>query len=145
MDIELSEDKKDRETALSTRRVSHMSIEDPLSPASDSSDSVYEEEFEREFQTNQLRPQISRASSTNAVGGVTPSLDLTRTWTSKTSGTLTDPAFEVYFEDGEQGNPQNWPLWYKGVILAILSYSTTAVVLFSTSVRKLMGITLSDV
>ena len=58
-----------------------------------------------------------------------------RTWTTRTSGTVTDPAFEVDFVDDEteKGNPQTWPLWYKCLIIGVLSYSTTAVVLFSTS------------
>lgn len=111
-----------------------MSVEDPLSPAgSTSSDSVYDEEYEEDIRHNQLVPHLSRASSTNAVGNVVPTLELSRTWTSRTSGTITDPAYEIDFEDGEKSNPQNWPLWYKGVILAIMSYSTTSVVLFSTS------------
>ena len=130
-----SEPPQDKETAIETRRVSHMSIEDPLSPASDSSDSVNEEyeEYENDFRENRLRPTLSRASSTNQAGNVVPTLELTRTWTSRTSGTLTDPAFEIDFADGEEGNPQNWPLWYKAITVGVMSYSTTAVVLFSTS------------
>jgi multidrug resistance protein len=110
-----------------------MSIEDPQSPASSSGDSIYEEEYEEDFRANYLRPHLSRASSTNAVGNVAPTLELQRTWTSRTSGTLTDPAYEIDFEDEEPGNPQNWPLWYKGIVLGVMSYSTTSVVLFSTS------------
>lgn len=111
-----------------------MSIEDPLSTASTSSDSIYEEEeYEEYFQEHRPVAHLSRTVSTNSVGNVVPTLELQRTWTSRTSGTLTDPAYEIDFADDEQGNPQNWPLWYKGVILAVMSYSTTSVVLFSTS------------
>ena len=124
---------KEHEGAVTTRRISHMSIEDPQSPASSSGDSIYEEEYEEDFRENYLKPHLSRASSTNAVGNVAPTLELQRTWTSRTSGTLTDPAYEVDFEDEELGNPQNWPLWYKGIVLGVMSYSTTSVVLFSTS------------
>lgn len=114
-----------------------MSIEDPLSPGSTSSDSICGEEeevgYESDFRENRLVPHLSRTSSTNNVGNVVPTLELTRTWTTKSTGTLTDPAFEIDFEDGEDGNPQNWPLWYKGVIVGVMSYSTVSVVTFSTS------------
>ena len=112
-----------------------MSVEDPLSPGSVSSDSIFEEpeheDCEHEMRENRLRPHVSRASSTNAVGGVVPTLE--RTWTGRSTATLTDPAFEIDFEEGESGNPQNWSLWYKGLVLLAMSYSTTAVVLYSTS------------
>lgn len=44
-----------------------------------------------------------------------------------------DPAFEIDFEDGERADPQNWPLWYKGMVLFVMSFATTCVVLYSTS------------
>ena len=50
---------KDEKTTFSERRVSHMSIEDPLSPASNSSDSIYEEEaeeYEDDFREKRLMP-----------------------------------------------------------------------------------------
>ena len=50
---------KDEKPTISERRVSHMSIEDPLSPASNSSDSIYEEEaeeYEDDFRRNRLMP-----------------------------------------------------------------------------------------
>lgn len=106
-----AEQPKDEKTTVSTRRISHMSIEDPLSPASTSSDSIYgeeDEEYEDDFRENHLVPYLSRTVSTNSVGNVVPTLDLQRTWTSRTSGTLTDPAYEVDFADEERGNPQNW-------------------------------------
>lgn len=117
------------------RRASHMSVEEPTSAASTSSESTCgdEEEYEPDFRQNHLRPSLSHTSSMNQVGNVVPTLELMRTWTTRTSGTVTDPAYEIDFADGEQGNPQNWPLWYKGLILIVMSYATTAVVLFSTS------------
>ena len=137
---------KEKEAMVSTRRVSrrvsNMSVEGPMSPISASSASVSDEsdedesdreEDERESRQHHLRPSVSRASSTAAVGGVMPTLDLSRTLTGRSTNTLTDPGFEIDFEDNDKGDPQNWPLWYKGVILAVMSYSTTAVVLFSTS------------
>ena len=124
----------EKEADISMRRVSHMSIEDPMSPGSNSSDSIYEDsehEYDADFNENYLRPQMSRSSSTNAVGGVVPTLE--RNLTKSSTITNSDPAFEIDFEEDAQDNPQDWPLWYKGIILAVMSYSTTAVVLFSTS------------
>ncbi|KAK5168210.1 uncharacterized protein LTR77_006779 [Saxophila tyrrhenica] len=127
-----------KQPGISSRRASNMSIEEPHSPASNSTDSDHEEEeeeddYQPERRQNQLRPSISHTSSMNQVGNVIPTLELMRTWTTRTSGTATDPAYEIDFAPGEKGDPQNWPLWYKGMILAIMSYSTTSVVLFSTS------------
>ncbi|OTA32924.1 hypothetical protein BTJ68_05673 [Hortaea werneckii EXF-2000] len=45
----------------------------------------------------------------------------------------TDPAYEVDFDADDKADPQNWPLWYKGLILFVMSYGTTCVVLYSTS------------
>jgi multidrug resistance protein len=145
-------DDKHAEEAIE-RRVSHMSIEEPSSPASTSSDSDFGDDGDHEddFRQNQLRPSLSHTSSMNQVGNVVPTLELMRTWTTRTSGTATDPAFEIDFAEGEQGNPQNWPLWYKAIILLIMSYATTAVVLFSTSytsaipgIQKSFGISNSE-
>ena len=44
-----------------------------------------------------------------------------------------DPAFEVDFEVGDRGNPQNWSSWYKCLVIGVMSYATTCVVLYSTS------------
>jgi hypothetical protein len=130
--------------ALSTQnRYSVMSHEEP-SPTASSRDSIssasshnYDHErYNRDFPEKTLTPHLSRASSTSAVGGVNPTY-LTRTRTNKSTATnaTTDPAFEVDFgdDDNEKGNPMTWPLWYKGFIIAIMSYATTAVVLYSTS------------
>lgn len=132
-----------KEAVVSERRASHMSIEDPLSPVSSSSDSISlasrrtrHSRFShdsRDFADDGLQRHISRASSTNAVGGVVPTVE--RTWTQNTAGTsgTQDMAFEVDFDDGEKANPQNWSLWFKGVVIMIFSYSTTCTVLYSTS------------
>lgn len=122
------------------RRLSAMSVEDPLSPVSDSGASTCSgsshadrDRFARDLPT--LTQHISHASSSaGAVGGIPTSLHRSHTnRTVSTTGTATDAAFEVDFADGERVNPQNWPLWYKGVILAVMSYGTTCVVLYSTS------------
>ncbi len=123
----------EKETGVITRRASNMSIEEPTTPDSNSDSGAEDEDYEPSVHSNRLRPSLSHTSSMNQVGNVVPTLELMRTWTARTSGTATDPAYEIDFEVGEQGDPQNWPLWYKGLILLIMSYSTTAVVLFSTS------------
>lgn len=128
-----SDSEKSAKTGFEARRASQMSIEPPRSHSSASTDSINDDDDddEPEAQHNRLRPTLSHASST--VGNVVPTLELMRTWTTRTSGTATDPAYEIDFAEGEYGNPQNWSLFHKGLILLVLSYSTTAVVLFSTS------------
>ena len=50
-----------------------------------------------------------------------------------TTGTQ-DPAFEVDWDGPDDpDNPLNWSLGYKSMVIAVLSYSTTVVVLYSTS------------
>lgn len=45
-----------------------------------------------------------------------------------------DPAFEVDFQpEHDPRNPRCWPLWYKVFVIFTKSYSTTAVVLYSTA------------
>lgn len=125
----MAADMKDKEVATSIEE-----SEEPVSPGSNSSGSIFDGSDHGDsesLKSNQLRPTISRASSTNAVGGVTPSLR--RTTTNKTTSTNADPAFEIDFDDDDPGNPQNWPMWYKGLIIGIMSYSTTCIVLYSTS------------
>ena len=133
-----SESPKDKDASISAKGLSSsMSIEEseePTSPGSNSSGSIFngsdhDGESEESIREKQLRPQISRASSTNAVGGIS----LERTWTNKSTTTKSDPAFEIDFDDNDRGNPQNWPTWYKGVVIGVMSYATTCIVLFSTS------------
>lgn len=45
-----------------------------------------------------------------------------------------DPAFEIDFTpEHDPRNPRCWPLWYKVFVIFTKSYSTTAVVLYSTA------------
>ena len=45
-----------------------------------------------------------------------------------------DPDFEVDWDDGnDQSNPRNWPVWYKGMSIGFVSWSTWCVVVYSTS------------
>jgi len=126
------------------RRQSDMSVENTGSPVSSSADSnagdsihshiEEHEEYEpseNEKRENRLRPHLSHTSS---IGGVAATqLHLDRTWTGRSSATANPIEFEVDYEDGDKTNPQNWPFWYKAAILFVVSYSTTAVVLYSTS------------
>ena len=137
-----SEKVNDTSPSPRENRQSVMSYEEPPSPTASSRDSIssvsshnYDhEQYNRDFPEKTLTPHLSRASSTSAVGGINPTY-ITRTRTNKSTATnaTTDPAFEVDFEEGEKGNPQTWSLWYKGFIIAVMSYATTAVVLYSTS------------
>ena len=62
-----------------------------------------------------LTPQISTVSLR---------LPLSRHATSiRTTGT-TDPDFEVDWEQDDPENPRNWPVWYKGVVIGFISWST---------------------
>ncbi|MCJ1475105.1 hypothetical protein MMC13_003765 [Lambiella insularis] len=71
-----------------------------------------------------LTPQISSVSERLAVSRIGTSI--------KTSGT-TDPRFEVDWEENDPHNPKNWPVWYKGLTLFFISWSTSVVSIYSTS------------
>ena len=66
--------------------------------------------------TASLRPTFSRnATSINTTG-------------------TNNPDFEVDWDDGnDQLNPRNWPVWYKGMTIGFISWSTWCVVVYSTS------------
>ncbi|KAK1008669.1 hypothetical protein LTR91_003028 [Friedmanniomyces endolithicus] len=131
------------EVATKDRRKSHMSIEDPSSPTSSSRNSISTESDHERYshesrgRTRPLAPQLSRTSSTGAIGGIHAVSSLNRTHTNRsvaTNGTGSfDPSFEIDFVEGDTGDPQQWPIWYKGLILFVMSYGTTCVVLYSTS------------
>ncbi|KAI9670479.1 MAG: hypothetical protein M1817_004346 [Caeruleum heppii] len=58
---------------------------------------------------------------------------LSRQATSIKTCATSDPAFEVDFDgEDDRDNPRNWPLWYRGLIIGLLSFSTWVVVLYST-------------
>ena len=121
-------------SAKPARRESAMSVEQ----VSSSGDSILtesdHEEYERDYNEKRLRPHISHTSSTGAVGGIVPTLARTSTQkTNGTTGTARDYAFEVDFDEIDKADPRQWSLWYKGLILFIMSLGTTCVVLYSTS------------
>jgi hypothetical protein len=57
----------------------------------------------------------------------------TRTGTSIGSNASRPPDFEVIFDTDDPENPKNWPLWYRGWIIFVVSFSTWVIVLYSTS------------
>jgi hypothetical protein len=48
------------------------------------------------------------------------------------------PNFEVDFSPTDPSDPRNWPLWYRGLTIGLVSYSTWTVVLYSTSYTSSM-------
>ncbi|KAJ8608092.1 hypothetical protein MRB53_039841 [Persea americana] len=118
------------------QRHSIMSLE-PSSPSSSGhSIAESEEQYNHDYPETELQPHISHASSVAAIGGI-PALGRSQSYRSARSGrstaTSTDPAFEVDFEAGDPDDPQNWSLLRKCLVIAAMSYTTTCVVLFSTS------------
>jgi len=63
---------------------------------------------------------------------------LTRTATSIGTTGSRLPDFEVDFEPNDPDNPRNWPLWYRGLTIGLVSYATWTVVLYSTSYTSSM-------
>ncbi|KAJ5243767.1 hypothetical protein N7489_003863 [Penicillium chrysogenum] len=43
-----------------------------------------------------------------------------------------DPRYEVTWESGDSENPRTWSVWYRGFIVASMSFSTTIVVIYTT-------------
>ncbi len=67
-----------------------------------------------------------------------PELTITKTNASfATTGSRT-PDFEVDFGPDDPDDPRNWPLWYRGLIIFSVSFSTWTVVLYSTSYTSSM-------
>jgi hypothetical protein len=60
-------------------------------------------------------------------------LTYTKTGTSIATNGSRIPSFEVDFADGDPEDPRNWPLWYRGLTIGVVSFSTWVVVLYSTS------------
>jgi len=70
---------------------------------------------------------------TDAEQSARPALTYTQTGTSIATTGSRIPSFEVDFEDDDPDDPRNWPMWYKGVTMGAVSFSTWVVVLYSTS------------
>lgn len=62
-----------------------------------------------------------------------------KTTISKTAASINtvgtnNPDFEVDWDDDKDPmNPHNWPMWYKGLTIGFISWSTWCVVVYSTS------------
>lgn len=66
--------------------------------------------------------------------------DLTHTRTATSFATTGSriPSFEVDFTENDSNDPRTWPLWYKGLTMFAVSFSTWVVVLYSTSYTSSM-------
>jgi len=62
-----------------------------------------------------------------------PALTYTKTGASLATTGSRIPSFEVDFGAEDVDDPKNWPMWYKGLTIGAVSYSTWTVVLYSTS------------
>ena len=52
----------------------------------------------------------------------------------QTANTVIQPDFEVDWEnDRDPQNPLNWPVWYKALVIAAISWGTFCTVVYSTS------------
>ena len=49
---------------------------------------------------------------------------LERKITSVRTNATSDPRFEVDFEEDDPENPRNWPVWYKGMVIFAMSWTT---------------------
>lgn len=109
----------------------------PSLPSSDfSSDDTISEasaHYNYDYPEKALTPHISRASSTSAIGGITPSLHRRQTNRSTATNATSDPRFEVDFTDDDKESPMQWPMWKKCLIIGLMSYATTCTVMYSTS------------
>lgn len=67
-------------------------------------------------------------------------LTITKTKTGTSFGTTGSrlPNFEVDFTPDDPDDPRNWPLWYRGMVIGFVSFSTWVVVLYSTSYTSSM-------
>ncbi|KAL0939592.1 MFS transporter [Colletotrichum truncatum] len=96
-----------------SRSLSHSSTDtDPLEPLS-----------------HALTPDLE----TEAEHAAREPITYMRTGTSVGSTASRPPDFEVTFEPGDPENPKNWPLWYRGWTIFVVSFSTWVIVLYSTS------------
>lgn len=67
-----------------------------------------------------------------------PALTYTNTHASLATTGSRLPEFEVDFTENDPDDPKNWPLWYRGMVIGVVSYSTWCVVLYSTSYTSSM-------
>lgn len=75
---------------------------------------------------------------TDAERDLRSALAYTKTGTSIATNGSRIPTFEVDFTDNDPEDPRNWPLWYRGLTIGCVSFSTWVVVLYSTSYTSSM-------
>ncbi|KAK6582547.1 hypothetical protein PZA11_004955 [Diplocarpon coronariae] len=101
-------------THTSRSSFSHGSVNsDPLSP------------LERALTATDLATEAEQFSR--------QALSYTKTGASLATTGSRLPSFEVEFSPEDPEHPLNWPLWYRGMVIGAVSYSTWTVVLYSTS------------
>lgn len=91
--------------------------------------------------TNPLSPlehALTVDLETEAEHEARPQLTYTRTGASIATTGSRLPSFEVDFGPDDPEDPRNWPLWYRGMLIGAVSYSTWTVVLYSTSYTSSM-------
>lgn len=95
------------------------------------------ESIERAFSNHQNSPKQEDPQETSACPeplsvALKPTLSKNAA-SINTTGT-NNPDFEVDWDDDtDPMNPRNWPIWYKGVTIGSISWSTWCVVVYSTS------------
>jgi hypothetical protein len=63
-----------------------------------------------------LTPEVSRVSAVSGLSRKATSIGTTDT---------SDPQYEIDWEgDEDHENPRNWPIWYKGLTIGFVSWST---------------------
>lgn len=113
----------------------------PSSPRHSSGDfSIHSIQHAHAERDRSFGPQLSRhisttsyASGAEGYADITNGIQRTKTGATLTTIQTSDPAFEVDWEEGEDGNPKEWPVWYKSLVILAMSYGTSCVVLYSTS------------
>jgi hypothetical protein len=119
-----------KEIHLSTP-VSHNSpVLEKSSPNSIASDSPIEQVTVETY--DEFAEPITVLSRISSLGR---NVELSKHVTGVSIGTThtSDPGFEIDFEPDDPGNPKNWSLLKYSLILFFVSFSTLAVVLYSTS------------
>ncbi|KAH9825505.1 Fungal trichothecene efflux pump (TRI12), partial [Teratosphaeria destructans] len=118
-----------KEVGTAARASSIMSPDRPTSPVSvSSSDPDHPHHRDRGAPSTPHLPHHSSGAAR-----VTTPTPLHPTDPNRSVATTHDPAFEVDFTEHDAANPRNWSRWYRGTILAVMSYGTTTSVMFSTS------------
>lgn len=115
-----------------TRSSSHSGFATPVTSNGKSTDSI---------RTDSITDRITEQTGEDPEKAITLQLShvlgedevLHQATSTGTTGT-NNPAFEVDWDDEPDPlNPNDWPRWYKGVVIGVVSWSTWVVVVYSTS------------